>query len=321
MEEHMEEGSEPRTRTPSGGDAEEAPTLSAAYLPYDDARLWVGMPGAESGKERRREPRRRPTGDDDANARRSPKTTLGIAALLLPLLAFTVFRLTTGSDAEPVATTSPSPVATVQLSPVTGLRAIETTKKRVVLEWQAPEGGPFRYTVYRDGAEVGSTTDPTFTDEDVEADRYYYYSVVAVDAAGAASPPSEQLLVAILTNGAPPKTATPPPPPPPVYVPPPPPTTSAPTKSPSPSPTKSKSPSPSPTSAVTRTWTFSPPPCDPTNPAGSCYDPCLADPASCVQPTTVFVPPLFLMAWTGADASRRRRDRPARRRMVLWPGG
>ncbi|GAB7184892.1 hypothetical protein ATKI12_4723 [Kitasatospora sp. Ki12] len=65
-----------------------------------------------------------------------------------------------------------------------GLTATPAGAGSVTLGWQAVSGAA-SYRVYRDGTQVGSTTDPSFTDTGLAAGTTYGYGVAAVDTTGA----------------------------------------------------------------------------------------------------------------------------------------
>lgn len=235
------------------------PSLSAAYLPYDDERLWLQMPDATTGRQSKRsqrERRRRRTRAREAGAgrpARNARLAALAAALVLPVAAFAIFRLTSGSTEPPVVT--PSIVVSASASPVvldiTGLRATKITKKSIALSWAAPAAGAITYVVFRDGNPIGDTTETTFVDEQVAAGEYHYYEVRG-EGDGASYVTPEQLLVATLTEAGNEPTTSPPAPPP-TYAPPP-----APSPTRTPSPTKTTSPSPTKTTSPSSTKTPSP---------------------------------------------------------------
>ncbi len=88
-----------------------------------------------------------------------------------------------------------------------GLAATSVSHDEVVLGWAASldDVGVDHYVVSRDGVEVGTTTETSFTDDTVNPGTMYGYTVVAVDAAGKAFPSSDILEVTIVP--APDKTA------------------------------------------------------------------------------------------------------------------
>lgn len=220
--------------SPSDG---KGPDLSAAFLPYDDRRLWVGMPQTEGSGSRRRSgkgPTRR-----SAKVPR-PKRRVGarpIAAVLLtlslPVSAFVVTS-TLSRDADipaPVVQSSPTLIPSATASSIEGLHA-EVSSKRVVLTWSAVSAEVLTYTIYRDGAVIGETSDLRFADTAVEPEGSYYYSVSTILRDGAVVA-SAQMLVAVMSEPSP--SASPPP-----RVITAPAASPSPTKAPSPSPTKSK---------------------------------------------------------------------------------
>ena len=200
--------------TPGGG-SEETPKLSAAFLPYDDQRLWVGMPVEQRGKRRsakRRPPKRAKerTPAEGTEPTRSSRLSrpisfgrrqiaAAIVALALPVSAFAI----TGVLSRDVVLPGPAIANSPSLSPVpvtidvVGLRAESVTPKRVALTWEIPAlDGPLTYLIYRDGVVIAETTDPAFVDGDVIPQRYYYYAVATVASDGTAAS-SPQLLVAV----------------------------------------------------------------------------------------------------------------------------
>ena len=62
-------------------------------------------------------------------------------------------------------------------NPVENLQA-EATNTSVILTWDAPQGA-INYIIYRNGIEIGQTTETTFTDILVNRDGFYTYCVVA----------------------------------------------------------------------------------------------------------------------------------------------
>jgi hypothetical protein len=62
-------------------------------------------------------------------------------------------------------------------NPVENLQA-ETTETSVVLTWDAPEGA-INYIIYRNGIEIGQTTETTYTDVILTKDGFMTYCVVA----------------------------------------------------------------------------------------------------------------------------------------------
>ena len=65
--------------------------------------------------------------------------------------------------------------------------AAETETHKVVLNWTAsvdPESDVAYYNVYRDGVDVGDSTDPTFADAGLDASTTYVYEVAAVNGEG-----------------------------------------------------------------------------------------------------------------------------------------
>ncbi len=109
-------------------------------------------------------------------------------------IGHTIALRPTGSG--PVEDTSPPTAPTdVEATPVSATQ--------IDLEWtgSVDDVGVSHYVVYRDSAEVGSTTMTRFSDTGLQADTTYGYTVVAVDAAGNQSDPST--LVSATTQPAP----------------------------------------------------------------------------------------------------------------------
>ena len=79
-------------------------------------------------------------------------------------------------------------------NPVENLTA-EVTESSVTLSWEAPENA-INFIVYRNGVEIGQTTDTVFTDE-TALTIYYTYCVVAEYSAGVSAP---ECVIADLTD-------------------------------------------------------------------------------------------------------------------------
>ena len=71
-------------------------------------------------------------------------------------------------------------------NPVENLQA-EATETSVVLTWEAPEGA-INYIIYRNGIEIGQTTETTYTDIILTKDGFMTYCVVAEYADGVSVP-------------------------------------------------------------------------------------------------------------------------------------
>jgi hypothetical protein len=84
----------------------------------------------------------------------------------------------------------------------THVEAEAVSESGVELSWEASEDnvGVTGYTVYRDGAEVGTTTSTTFQDTGLTDATTYEYTVTAADAAGNISEASEAVSVATTTS-------------------------------------------------------------------------------------------------------------------------
>jgi chitodextrinase len=102
--------------------------------------------------------------------------------------SFTVRAIDTamnlGSAAAAVSVTTPD--TTAPSAPADLAAQALTGPGRVQLTWtaSADNGGVTAYEVSRDGAVVGTTATPSFTDTAVAGNRTYAYGVVALDAAG-----------------------------------------------------------------------------------------------------------------------------------------
>ena len=71
-------------------------------------------------------------------------------------------------------------------NPVENLQA-EATNTSVTLTWGAPQGA-INYIIYRNGIEIGQTTETTYTDQIVSKDGFFTYCVVAEYADGISVP-------------------------------------------------------------------------------------------------------------------------------------
>ncbi|MFJ2632389.1 MULTISPECIES: cysteine/serine endopeptidase inhibitor [unclassified Streptomyces] len=78
------------------------------------------------------------------------------------------------------------------LAAPTGLHATATTDTSVALSWTGVSGAA-SYTVYRGGAQVGTTGGTSFTDTGLTAGTAYTYTVAAATASGTVSPASAPL--------------------------------------------------------------------------------------------------------------------------------
>lgn len=267
----------------SGSPAPSEPNLSAAYLPYDDERLWVGMPAEQRGRRHAGKRRSENRAKARASAERSEPTrtsrlsrpsTVGrrriaaaVLTLALPISAFAAMgALSTDTVLPgPADSASTSPMPTVL--DIVGLRAERISSKRVDVAWDAlTTDGSITYEVSRDGVVIARTYQTTFADTEVDPQRYYYYSVTAVEA-GEIRGSSPQLLVAVpsatgqLPTGSVPEEPT---------------STlssssSTPSKTPSPSPSKVKWPKvdisrPAPVETTVSTTSQPPPPPPPPSP-------------------------------------------------------
>ena len=275
------------TGAPGGsGTPEETPKLSAAFLPYDDERLWLGMPAEQRGKRRaakrrppkaKRERERRASSVEGTEPTRTSRLSrpisvgrrqvaAAIIALALPASAFAI----TGVLSRDVVLPGPAIAGSPSVSPVpvtidiVGLRADRVTPKRVDLAWEVPAlDGPLTYVIYRDGVVIAESDGPSFVDADVEPQRYYYYAVATVASDGRAAS-SPQLLVAVPSEtGELPEGPAPAAPAPIVVVAPPSP---SPTKTPSPTKSKIVWPSTDFGGGGGGVTTTTPPPIDCTNP-------------------------------------------------------
>jgi chitodextrinase len=90
----------------------------------------------------------------------------------------------------------------------TGLTANATGTSTVDLNWTAATDnvGVTGYRIFRNGSQVGTTTNTSFTDSGLSPATVYTYSVVAFDGAGNTSPPSGS---ATATTQSPPDTQAP----------------------------------------------------------------------------------------------------------------
>lgn len=72
------------------------------------------------------------------------------------------------------------------LDPPTTLQTNMCSESIVCLSWEAPTNNPggLGYFVYRNGVEIGTTTETKFVDYNLELDQFYYYSVSAFDLIG-----------------------------------------------------------------------------------------------------------------------------------------
>ena len=77
----------------------------------------------------------------------------------------------------------------------TGLATTSDTTNSVGLSWNAATGGATGYTVYRNGAQVGTTTTNSFTDTTVTPSTTYQYTVDAFNSLGVHSAQSAALSV------------------------------------------------------------------------------------------------------------------------------
>lgn len=263
MDEHDEQGeARPETAEPA-----QEQKLSAVFLPYDDERLWVGMPGDQRGRTRpEKQPKKRPKkqrvpkppsapskaeGSSPTKTNRlsrpipfgSKRVAAAVLVLALPISAFAVSGAISGDagpSSAPASTSSPTPLS--GLVRISHLHVDRVTAEKVQVRWDAPSvDQPLTYSVYRDGVAVAETTDTGFTDTNVRPDRSYRYSVTATLRDGTLARSPELLVATPSETGAP--TQQPSPSVPRV-------TSSAPSPSPSPSRSLSTSPSPTKTKVV-----------------------------------------------------------------------
>jgi len=92
---------------------------------------------------------------------------------------------------------------------VEGVRALGSAVNEIVVVWDPSidNVGVIAYQVLRDGALVGTTPFPVFTDSGLQPNSAYDYEIVALDAAGGASPESlvrTGTTLAVASNSAPP---------------------------------------------------------------------------------------------------------------------
>lgn len=231
----MEERNEGQER-PNEGVPTQPQKLSAAFLPYDDERLWVGMPQKQRGSSRTSKRQKRRLNRPRSFGRR--QLAAAALTLALPISAFAVTGVLSGGSEIPiasVASSSPTLPPSPMLVEIQGLRTEVVSSSKVELSWDAPADMEFTFTVYRDEVVIGETTQTSFVDRDVEAAEYHYYSIVTSlpDGTVASSPqllvsvPSDTGEVTQVTSSAPPRIVTAP-------------TSPSPSPSKSPSPTKSK---------------------------------------------------------------------------------
>jgi hypothetical protein len=90
---------------------------------------------------------------------------------------------------EPSPTLGPRPDAVTGLAAEADRWTAEPGPWAVMLAWDEPSDAVDRFVISRDGERVGSATQPTFVDEDVEPEGRYRYEVVSV-VAGRSSAPS-----------------------------------------------------------------------------------------------------------------------------------
>ena len=85
----------------------------------------------------------------------------------------------------------------------TNLAVTGTTSSSVALSWSPSTGssGVAGYRVYRNGAQVGTTTTTTYTDTGLTASTSYTYTVAAYDAAGDVSAPSASVSATTAASG------------------------------------------------------------------------------------------------------------------------
>lgn len=142
-------------------------------------------------------------GDSPAKSRGQP----------LPVDVATALGVTAGVPVDlgayPVPTSDTTPP-----SPPTGLAATTISSSQINLAWTASTDnvGVTGYKVFRNGIQIGTTTNTSYTDTGLQAGTSYAYTVAAYDAAGntsgpstsvSATPPSTTITVAITapTNG------------------------------------------------------------------------------------------------------------------------
>ena len=110
----------------------------------------------------------------------------------------------------PVTSLPSSATSIVVPSVPTGLAITSDTPSSVGLRWNASTGGATGYTVYRNGAEVGTTATTSYTDSTVTPSTTYQYTVDAFNTGGTHSAQSTALPVTTLAPP-PAKLAGPPP--------------------------------------------------------------------------------------------------------------
>jgi hypothetical protein len=93
------------------------------------------------------------------------------------------------------ATFEPLPANTGPPTTPTGLSATSIASSRVALQWSAAGGSTSGYTVFRNGAAIGSTAGTTFLDKTVTPAGSYTYTVAAFNGAGQQSAQSSPVQV------------------------------------------------------------------------------------------------------------------------------
>lgn len=83
----------------------------------------------------------------------------------------------------------------MNFNPVVNLAA-DVTEPEVTLTWETPEGSPINYIIYRNGLEIGQTTDTIYTEETDQLINYTYCVVAEYD--GGVSTP--ECVIADLTS-------------------------------------------------------------------------------------------------------------------------
>lgn len=125
------------------------------------------------------------------------------------LHAYSVTAVDAAGNRSTAATTTATTAAdTTPPGAPTGLGAGSVTVSQAQLSWNAStdDVGIAGYRVYRNGAQIGTTTAASYTDTTVAAAMTYSYTVTALDAAGNESPSSAALAV---TTPAAPDTSPP----------------------------------------------------------------------------------------------------------------
>src|SRR5437763_1345986 len=112
------------------------------------------------------------------------------------------------AQSSPASATTPAPPDTTPPSVPTGLRATAVSSSQINLSWTASSDnvGVSGYRVFRDGAQIATTSATSFPNPGLSPSTTYSYTVAAFDAAGNLSAQSSP---ASATTPAPPDTTPP----------------------------------------------------------------------------------------------------------------